>query len=41
MLIVASHEDTDLKRPMPLQVVADAAGGYRLYAGRTYVSFSR
>jgi len=26
---------------VPLQVVADAAGGFRLYAGRKYVSFSR
>ena len=41
VLTVASHEDAGLKRPMPLQVLADPAGGFRLYAGRMYVSFSR
>jgi len=41
VLTVASHEDAGLKRPMPLQVMADPAGGFRLYAGRKYVSFSR
>jgi hypothetical protein len=30
-----------LKRPVPLQVMGDAGGGFRLYAGRKYVSFSR
>jgi len=38
---VSSGEDVGLKRPMPLQVVADPAGGFRLYAGRKYVIFSR
>jgi hypothetical protein len=38
---VNSGEDVGLKRPMPLQVVADPAGGFRLYAGRKYVIFSR
>jgi len=41
LLTVASGEDAGLKRPMPLQVVADPAGGFRLYAGRKYVIFSR
>jgi hypothetical protein len=36
-----STTDEGLKRPMPLQVVADPAGGFRLYAGRKYVSLSR
>jgi hypothetical protein len=26
---------------VPLQVVADPAGGFRLYAGRKYVNLSR
>ena len=38
---VASAEDAGLKRPTPLEVVADPAGGFRLYAGRKYVIFSR
>ena len=42
VLTVNAGEDAGLKRPMPLQVVADAAGGgWRLYAGRKYVIFSR
>jgi hypothetical protein len=37
-----SQHDADLKRPVPLQVVASAtAGTYRLYAGRDYVEFHR
>ncbi|MGB8261588.1 MAG: hypothetical protein WCE75_14600 [Terracidiphilus sp.] len=38
---VNTATDESLKRPMPLQVVADPAGGFRLYAGRRYVIFSR
>jgi len=38
---VASAEDAGLKRPTPLEVVADPAGGFRLYAGRKYVIFRR
>lgn len=38
---VASTSDTAMKRPMPLQVIADPAGGYRLYAGKNYVTFSK
>jgi hypothetical protein len=41
LLTVAVGEDAGLKRPMPLQIVADPAGGFRLYAGRKYVIFSR
>lgn len=38
---VSSATDAGLKRPLPLQVMADPAGGFRLYAGRKYVVFSR
>jgi hypothetical protein len=38
---VASATDSALKRPMPLQIVPDASGGFRLYAGRKYVTLSR
>jgi len=41
VLTVATGDDAGLKRPTPLQVVADPAGGYRLYSGRRYVIFSR
>jgi hypothetical protein len=41
LLTVSSGNDAGLKRPMPLQVVADPAGGFRLYAGRKYIVFSR
>lgn len=41
VLTVSSTSDADMKRPMPLQVVADPAGGYRLYAGRNYVTISK
>jgi len=37
---VGAHKDEALKRPMPLKVVADGAS-FRLYAGRSYVSFAR
>jgi hypothetical protein len=37
---VTSHKDEPLKRPMPLKVTADK-GGFRLYAGRNYVTFAR
>jgi len=37
-----SQKDAEMKRPMPLQVVASASGGgYRLYSGRDYVEFHR
>ena len=41
LLTVSSATDAGLKRPTPLQVVADPAGGFRLYAGRRYVVISR
>jgi hypothetical protein len=41
VFMVADSTDNDLKRPMPLQVTSDAGGGFRLYKGRQYVSFSR
>jgi hypothetical protein len=42
VLNAASQRDTELKRPIPLQMVASsAAGSYRLYAGRDYVEFRR
>jgi len=42
VLQAASQRDAEMKRPVPLQVVASAtAGTYRLYAGRDYVEFRR
>jgi hypothetical protein len=41
LLSVAVGTDEGLKRPMPLQIVADKAGGFRLYKGRAFVHFSR
>jgi hypothetical protein len=38
---VSSSNDAEMKRPMPMQVTADAGGGFRLYAGRRYVTFSK
>ena len=38
---VSSTKDEVIKRPMPLQVQVDPAGGFRLYEGRRYVVFSR
>ena len=35
-----SVRDPDLHRPTPLQVVAGPGGLYRLYAGRSYISFN-
>ncbi len=37
----ASQKDTEMKRPVPLQVMAPEAGKFRLYTGREYVEFSR
>lgn len=37
---VTSHKDEAMKRPMPLKVVAEG-GGFRLYEGRNYVTFSK
>jgi hypothetical protein len=42
VLQATSQKDTEMKRPMPLQVVPSAtAETYRLYAGRDYVEFHR
>ncbi|HXM98852.1 MAG TPA: hypothetical protein VN982_10285 [Candidatus Dormibacteraeota bacterium] len=42
LLQAASQHDAEMKRPVPLQVLATAtAGSYRLYAGRDYVEFRR
>jgi hypothetical protein len=42
VLQASSQKDTEMKRPVPLQVVPSAnAGSYRLYAGRDYVEFHR
>ena len=38
---VEAGSDEAIKRPMPLQILADPAGGFRLYAGRKFVRFSR
>jgi hypothetical protein len=38
---VGTSTDEALKRPMPLQVMADPGGGFRLYAGRKFVKFAR
>jgi hypothetical protein len=41
-VLTASYStDEATKRPLPLQVLADPAGGFRLYEGRKYVHFSR
>ena len=38
----SSQHDADMKRPAPLQVVANSTeGSYRLYAGRDYIEFRR
>ena len=41
VLSTDSASDEALKRPVPLQVLSDPAGGFRLYAGRKYVVISR
>jgi hypothetical protein len=41
LLTVSSSTDQAMKRPMPLQVMADPGGGYRLYSGRRYVQFTK
>ena len=38
---ISTSTDEGIKRPMPLQIIADPSGGYRLYAGRKYVKFTR
>jgi hypothetical protein len=41
VLTVAAGDDAAQKHPMPLQVVADQSGGFRLYVQRKYVTFNR
>jgi len=41
LVTVSSGNDAELKRPTPLQVTIDPAGGFRLYSGRRYIVFSR
>ncbi len=42
VLQATSQHDAEMKRPVPLQVLASAtSGSYRLYAGRDYVEFRR
>jgi hypothetical protein len=42
VLQAASQHDAEMKRPVPLQVLASGtAGSYRLYIGRDYVEFRR
>lgn len=41
VMSVGSSTDEGIKRPLPLQILADPAGGYRLYAGRKFVRFTR
>ena len=42
VLQTASQHDAEMKRPVPLQVLASStAGSYRLYIGRDYVEFRR
>jgi hypothetical protein len=38
---VSSSTDAEMKRPMPMQVTTDPGGGFRLYAGRRYVTFTK
>ena len=38
---VGSQTDEAIKRPTPLQMMADPTGGFRLYSGRKFVKFSR
>ncbi len=38
---VSSSTDTEMKRPMPMQVTTNPGGGFRLYAGRRYVTFTK
>ena len=40
LFTVTSHKDAEMKRPMPLKVVADG-GSFRLYVGRNYVGFGK
>ncbi len=41
LFTTGSKKDTELKHPVPLQVVAGDGGAYRLYKGRDFVEFHR
>ncbi|MGA9072250.1 MAG: hypothetical protein WB424_18465 [Terracidiphilus sp.] len=41
LLSVPLSDDAQLAHPMPLEVMADPAGGFRLYIARKYVVFNR
>lgn len=41
VLTARSEHDNSIKRPMPLQVIAEPDGKFRLYSGRDYVTMSR
>jgi len=41
LFTVASANDSELKRPVPLEITSAAGGGFRLYAGRKYVVLTR
>ncbi len=41
IISIGSETDEAIKRPMPLQIVADPTGGFRLYTGRKFVKFTR
>lgn len=41
VLTAHTTKDTEMTRPRPLEVTDDSAGGFRLYAGRSYVHFAR
>ncbi|HEY1422418.1 MAG TPA: hypothetical protein VGF20_03125 [Candidatus Acidoferrum sp.] len=41
VLQATSQKDTEMKRPVPLQIVAADSGKYRLHVGREFVEFSR
>ena len=38
---VSSSSDEAMKRPTPMQVTTDPGGGFRLYAGRKYVTITK
>lgn len=38
---VSSSTDDAMKRPTPMQVTTDPSGGFRLYAGRRYVTITK
>jgi len=41
VMTASSATDEGLKRPMPLQIIADPTGGFSLYGGRKYVVLTR